>query len=180
MQENCPVVYYSRKLNSAQKNYTMPEKELLSSMEILKEFRTTLLGANITIHTDHKNNTYDNLKSQRVLHWRLYLEDYSPIFKYIEGPKNVVADTFSRLGRRDSPVMVGKNAPSNGTSDKTFNNQDKYDLGYSSMFNDLQLVECFLALEESYLNLPFENLDQNPLNFKDQGRARCRPNLKKT
>jgi len=163
MQDNRPVAYYSRKLNSAQKNYSTPEKELLSAVEILKEFRTTLLGANITVHTDHKNNTYDNLKSQRVLRRRLYLEDYSPTFKYIEGPNNVIADTFSRLDRRDSPVMVGKNAPSNGTSDNTFNNQDEYDLGYCSIFNDPHLVQCFTALEESYLNLPFENLDRNPL-----------------
>jgi putative transposase len=59
MQNDKPIAFYSRKLNSAQKKYTTGEQELLSIVETLKEFRNILFGQQIVIHTDHRNILYN-------------------------------------------------------------------------------------------------------------------------
>ena len=56
-QDNRPIAFYSRKLNPAQTRYTTTERELLSIVETLKEFRNILLEHEIIVHIDHKNLT---------------------------------------------------------------------------------------------------------------------------
>ncbi|KAL7576354.1 hypothetical protein ACA910_018168 [Epithemia clementina (nom. ined.)] len=98
MQEEIPVAYYPRKLNPAQRNYTPMEKELLSVIETLKEFRSMLLGCSkLHIHTDHKNLSYSSLNSQCVFRWHLFLEEYNPIFHYVPSQDNVIANALSCL-----------------------------------------------------------------------------------
>ena len=96
-QNNKPIAFYSRKLNPAQVNYTTQERELLSIVETLKEFRNILLGQEIIVYTDHKNLTTKNFTSERVMRWRLLLEEYGPTLTHIPGKKNIVADALSRL-----------------------------------------------------------------------------------
>ena len=102
-QEGKPVAFYSRKLQPAQTRYTTTERELLSIVETLKEFRNILLGQKIKVHTDHENLTYKNFNSDRVMRWRLYIEEYSPDLQYIKGTHNVVADALSRLEIEETP-----------------------------------------------------------------------------
>ncbi|GFH56268.1 hypothetical protein CTEN210_12744 [Chaetoceros tenuissimus] len=121
-QEGRPLAFYSRKLSQAQKNYTVTEKELLSIVETLKEFRTILLGFEIEVFTDHVNLTYNSAlsESQRVMRWRMIIEEFSPIIKYIKGEANTVADSLSRL-----PLM---------TNEDTTESEEKFETLLNEIF----------------------------------------------
>ena len=71
-QKSKPIVFYNRKLNSAQVNYSIKERELLSIADILKEFRNILLGKQIKVYTDHKILTYKTFNTERVMRWRFW------------------------------------------------------------------------------------------------------------
>jgi hypothetical protein len=55
-----PVVYFPRKITSAELNYDIYDKELLAIVEALREWRVYLQGANfpVTILIDYKNLIY--------------------------------------------------------------------------------------------------------------------------
>ena len=95
-QDNFPVAFYSRKLNSAQRNYTTMEKELLSIVETAIHHKGILLGFVVRFHSDHKNLSFNNFQSERVRRWRLLLEEFDYTFIYTPGKDNVVADMISR------------------------------------------------------------------------------------
>ena len=61
------------------------------------QFSTILLGHKILVYTDHKNLTYTNFNTDRVMRWCLILEEYGPELIYTKGSTNIVADTLSRL-----------------------------------------------------------------------------------
>ena len=96
-QDGKPIAFYSRKLNPAQTRYTTTERELLSIVETLKEYRNILLGHEIEVFTDHKNLVYKHFNTERVMRWRLLLEEFGPKLTYVKGANNIVADALSRL-----------------------------------------------------------------------------------
>ena len=103
-QDDKPIAFYSRKLSPAQTRYTTTERELLSIVEVFKEFRNILLGQQLVVHTDHENLTYKKFNSDRVMRWRLFIEEYSPDLRYIKGEHNEVADALSRLEIKHPPM----------------------------------------------------------------------------
>ena len=162
VQEGRVVAYFSRKLNSAQKNYTTMEKEMLAIVATLEEFRSMLLGAEIHVHTDHKNLTFDVLKTQRVLRWRTKIEEYSPFLHYIEGPKNILADNLSRLHRLTTPAQLAEGKkliePAAVTDDEC-----EFDEAFLLDTYDPEILEVL----ECYLNLPEAQVpENNPLSYE--------------
>jgi len=110
MQNSFQVAYHSKKLNNAQRNYSTVDKELLLIVMTLREFWSMLLGAELHIHTDHKNILHIGDSSQHRLRWISYVDEYGPELHYVQGSADIVADTFLRLSQSDTPAssMVGK------------------------------------------------------------------------
>ena len=109
-QEGKPIAFFSRKLNSAQKNYTTTEKELLSIVECVKEFRNIIFGYPIKVYSDHKNlvNSATLSQSQRVMRWRLILEEFGPEIIHIKGEDNIAADAISRIPTYQGSEMLSE------------------------------------------------------------------------
>ena len=75
-------------------------------MATLKEFRNILLGHQITVYTDHKNLTHNFFNTERVMRWRVILEEFGPELKYIKGENNVVADALSPLEKSTNQEIL--------------------------------------------------------------------------
>jgi transposase InsO family protein len=165
MQDGAPVAFYSRKLNSAQRNYTTGEKELLSIVETLREYRNMLFGCReLHVYTDHKNITFSNLQTQRVLRWRLFLEEFAPTFHYIKGELNTLADALSRLpfSERQNNTSISQSQKPSDVARQRINEvvpanvQDSSLPGsyFSMAIDDDDLLDCFVHLPGQQ-NIPF-------------------------
>ncbi|GJP52084.1 hypothetical protein CLOM_g11187 [Closterium sp. NIES-68] len=93
-----PIVYKSRKMQSAERNYPVHDKEMLAIVHAFKIWRCYLTGADVTVRTDHKSLQY--LRAQPNLNpwqirWLDYLEsNFTYKITYEKGANNI-ADALS-------------------------------------------------------------------------------------
>ena len=130
-QKGKPIAFYSRNINSSKQNYTTTEKELLSIVETIKEFRNILLGHHITVYTDHKNLTYQMFNTESVMRWRLILEEFGPELKYIKVENNVVANALSCLEMSDNQEIL------NISELYGYDDEDLPDSDYQNHYHDI-------------------------------------------
>ncbi len=135
----------------------------------LREFWSMLLGAELHIHTNHKNILNIGDSSQHRLRWISYVHEYGSELHYVEGSANILADTFSWLWQKDTPASpaVGKKWPAKHSIDEDDVNETPLD-NYFSWVDDREIFVCFKCLpgNECYLNLPDDMVDTNCLDMK--------------
>ena len=97
-----PVVFASRSLTEAEKNYAVIEKEALAATWAVERFSQFLLGMDFIIETDHKplipllSSKEIACMPPRIQRFRLRLMRFSPTVEYVPGKQQVTADALSR------------------------------------------------------------------------------------
>jgi len=96
-----PVAFHSQKLNSAERNYYIHNKELLAILEAFMEWKHYLYGADklITVYTNHQNlqNFLTKTKwNQRQIHGAKLLASLNFKIIYRPGSRSGKPDALSR------------------------------------------------------------------------------------
>ncbi|GFV68749.1 retrovirus-related Pol polyprotein from transposon gypsy [Trichonephila clavipes] len=98
-QEQIPVVFASRTLSTAERNYTLTERECLAVVCALNKFRTYLGSLPIKVITDHAaltHLTHGKKLSNRIIRWALKLAEFNIEWEHRSGTQNEVSDVLSR------------------------------------------------------------------------------------
>ena len=78
-QEDHPIAYYSRKLNTAEQNYATHEKETLAIVDAVREWKRYLEGSHFKVITDHLSLKYLHTQptlSRRQARWMEILAEF--------------------------------------------------------------------------------------------------------
>lgn len=106
--EEHPIAFMSKKLNTAQRNYSVTELECLAAILCVAKFRCYVEGMKFTIITDHASLKW--LMSQkdlagRLARWSLKLQGFNFDIEHRKGSANIVPDTLSRMDIAELQVV---------------------------------------------------------------------------
>lgn len=110
LQNDHPVAFASRSLNSSEEKYAQIEKELLGIIFAFEKFHYLVYGRSVLVQTDHKplisifSKNLDKVTSrlQRML---LKMQKYTVTVEFIPGSQMYIADTLSRSYMDSKPPL---------------------------------------------------------------------------
>lgn len=94
-----PVAYASRTLSKAESNYSDTGLEALAIMWALKHYRHLVYGDPVHVLTDHAPLVElfkDRNHAGKLTRWYLTIQEFSPMFMYLQGKANLAADALSK------------------------------------------------------------------------------------
>ena len=103
--EERPIVFASRALCVAERNYVQLDKEALAIAFGVKRFQNYLCGQEFVLWMDHKpllglpgeSKAIPNQASARIIRWAIMMQGYKYELRYCSGQEHQNADCFSRL-----------------------------------------------------------------------------------
>ena len=95
-----PVYYSSRKMSTAERNYSTTEQEALGMIYNINKFRHYLLGKKFTFHIDHAVLLYlvsKHMLTGKLARWMLLLQEFEFDIQHRPGTQHAVMDYLSRI-----------------------------------------------------------------------------------
>lgn len=163
-----PIEYFSKKLNTAQKNYSTTEKECLAVISAIKKFRQYIELMPFTVITDHSSLQW-LMKQQdlsgRLARWSLKLQGYDFSIEHRKGTSNIVPDFLSRV---DMEELVLKENTFIDLESESFKSENYEKLRETVRQNsenlpDLRVIDHFVYKRTSFYN---GNMDEEDLTWK--------------
>ena len=109
--EEVPVAFASRTLTSAERNYSVGEKEALSCVWACEKWFQYVWGRHFVLRTDHQALTTllsskgSGRQSMRIARWATRLLRFNYTVEYLPGLRNYAADALSRLPQSSDDVF---------------------------------------------------------------------------
>lgn len=102
-QDGRPVAFFSRTLNSSEKNHSAVEKEAYAIVEAIRKWTHYLINSQFTLVTDQKSVSFifdkgqrGKIKNDKIQRWRIELSPYSYDIVHRPGSENHAPDALSR------------------------------------------------------------------------------------
>ena len=109
-----PVTYVSGLFRGSQLNWAALTKEAFAIYMSVRKLDFYLAGSDVLVRSDHlplKKFLQRNTLNAKVNNWAVELESYNLRFEWIQGKKNTLADTLSRLIKMDPDIELQPEQP---------------------------------------------------------------------
>lgn len=152
-----PIAFMSKKLNTAQRNYSVTERECLAAIEAIKKFRCYLELQDFEVVTDHSSLLW--LMKQpdltgRLARWVFKLQPYNFTISHRKGRDHVVPDALSRIPV-DEISAIDQVEPEIELNSPCFEDSDYIALRHKiqdnpSKYPDIKIIDQFVYIRTEH------------------------------
>ena len=156
-----PIAYASRTLSSAERNYSVTEKECLAVLFAIDKFRPYVEGVHFKVITDHHSLLWlHSLKDPvgRLARWAVKMQQFDFELEHRKGSLNVVPDALSRAPKESCLIEPNEEGIAN---DRWYRGMVRIVEARRDDFKDWDVIDGRL-----YKFVPSDFCSRNPADWK--------------